>query len=67
MGREKKVDYNRLVQLIADGHSTKQIASILDATEATVETWRARLMKSHNVKNSANLISHCYKTGILTI
>ena len=44
-----------IVQLIAEGHSNKQIASILNLSLKTVETHRAAVMRKLNLSSSAAL------------
>ena len=43
-----------IVQLIAEGHSNKQIASILNLSLKTVETHRAAVMRKLNLPSSAD-------------
>jgi two-component system, NarL family, response regulator NreC len=45
-----------ILQLIADGHTTKNIANDLFISTRTVETHRADMMKKLDVKNTAELI-----------
>ena len=50
-----------IVQLIAEGHSNKQIASILNLSLKTVETHRAAVMRKHNLSSSAELVRYAVR------
>lgn len=58
--REKEI-----IEYIAQGKTSKEIASELDYTTRTVETKKMRIEKKFGAKNAAELISMAYKTGIL--
>jgi DNA-binding NarL/FixJ family response regulator len=58
--REKEV-----LELVAEGHSTKQIADKLAISVRTVETHRINMLKKLEVNNSAELIRKAISTGIL--
>lgn len=49
-----------VLEKIAKGFSTKQIAQILDISEKTVETHRKHLFDKARVKNVAELIAYTY-------
>ena len=46
----------QVLQLIADGHSTKEIAAILEISVKTVEAHRAHIKEKLNIKTSAQLL-----------
>jgi DNA-binding NarL/FixJ family response regulator len=50
-----------IVQLIAEGHSNKQIASILSLSLKTVETHRAAVMRKLNLSSSAALVRYAVR------
>lgn len=54
-----------LLRAIASGLTTKEIASELHMTEATIETYRVRLIKKVNAQNTASLIAYGFKNGML--
>jgi DNA-binding NarL/FixJ family response regulator len=54
-----------LLKAIANGYTTKQIASLLKMSESTTETYRIRLIKKMGVLNTAGLIAYAYRNGIL--
>lgn len=54
-----------ILQLIADGQTTKTIASKLFISTRTVETHRANMMKKMDVKNTAELIKKAAELHII--
>jgi DNA-binding NarL/FixJ family response regulator len=54
-----------ILQLIAEGKSTKEIAGILDVSVKTVETHRARLMERLGIKDVAGLTRFALKSGLI--
>lgn len=58
--REKQV-----LQLVAAGSSSKQIAAELSISENTVETHRRRLLEKFKVNNSTALIQEAHRLAIL--
>ena len=56
---------NELVQIIASGLTTKEMATKLRMTEATTETYRTRLLKKLGVPNTAALLAYAFRNGIL--
>ncbi|HKZ76981.1 MAG TPA: response regulator transcription factor [Pyrinomonadaceae bacterium] len=55
-----------IVQLIAEGCSTKEIASKLNLAVRTVETHRADIMKRLDIHDTAGLVRYAIRTGIAT-
>jgi DNA-binding NarL/FixJ family response regulator len=53
-----------VLQLIAEGHSTKKIAEELSLSVKTVETHRAQLMRRLEVDNVAGLVRAALRLGI---
>lgn len=56
---------NEILQLIADGLTTKEIAEKFFVSTRTVETHRANMMKKMHVKNSAELIQKASKLHLI--
>lgn len=54
-----------LLKAIANGATTKEIASALKMTPSTAETYRIRLMKKLGVSNTAALLAYAFRNGIL--
>ena len=54
-----------VVQLIAEGHSNKQIANVLNISVKTVETHRSAVMRKLNVSSSASLVRYAIRNEII--
>jgi DNA-binding NarL/FixJ family response regulator len=61
-GREREV-----LQLIAEGWSTKKIALHLHVSVKTVETHRAKIMKKLGVRTIADLTKHAIREGLTSL
>jgi DNA-binding NarL/FixJ family response regulator len=57
----------KLIGLIAEGKTNKEIAQVLEFSVRTIESKRIRLEKRFRVKNAAELISKAYQFGILSV
>lgn len=55
-----------IFQLIAEGHSNKEIAEILSLSPTTVETHRAHILQKLDVHNTAELVLYAVRRGIIT-
>jgi DNA-binding NarL/FixJ family response regulator len=55
-----------VLQLIAEGHSTKQIASLLDLSIKTIETYRAQLMERLKIFDIAGLVRFAIRVGLVS-
>jgi DNA-binding NarL/FixJ family response regulator len=53
-----------VLQLLAEGHSVKDIASVLNVSIKTVEYHKYRMMENLGVKTLAELIQYAVKNGI---
>ncbi len=58
--REKEV-----LQLLAEGRSNKEVASLLDLGLSTVETHRANLMQKLNLHNTAEIVLYAVRKGLI--
>lgn len=56
-----------IVQLIAEGKSTKEIAAILKISVKTVETHRQRTMDKLNIDNIADLVKFAIREGLASL
>lgn len=56
-----------VLQLIAEGHSTKSIARRLDLSVKTVENHRASLMERLGIHNVAGLVRHAIRMGLIRV
>lgn len=55
----------QVVQLVAEGKSTKQIAALLRITPKTAEFHRSRVMKKLNVHTVAGLVRYAIREGLI--
>src|SRR5688572_8828597 len=58
--REKEV-----LQLLAEGRSNKEVATLLDLGVSTVETHRANLMQKLNLHNTAEIVLYAVRKGLI--
>ena len=52
-------------QLIAEGHSNKDIAGVLNISPGTVETHRARIMEKLDIHSVAEIVLYAVRKGIV--
>lgn len=57
--REREV-----LQLLAEGHSTKQVASLLSLSPKTIHSHRERVMEKLGIDNLAGLIRYALREGL---
>jgi len=55
----------RMVQLVAEGHTNKQIAKILNTTFKMVETRRHDVMRKLNLSSWAGLVRYAIRNGLV--
>ena len=53
-----------VLQLLAEGHSAKDIATILNIAVKTVEYHKYRMMEDLGIKTTAELVRYAVKLGI---
>lgn len=58
--REKEV-----LQLLAEGRSNKEVATLLDLSLSTVETHRGNMMQKLNLHNTAEIVLYAVRKGII--
>jgi DNA-binding NarL/FixJ family response regulator len=58
--REREV-----LQLLAEGRSNKEVATLLEVGLSTVETHRANLMQKLNLHNTAEIVLYAVRKGII--
>lgn len=58
--REKEV-----LQLLAEGRSNKEVATLLDLGLSTVETHRENLMQKLNLHNTAEIVLYAVRKGLI--
>jgi DNA-binding NarL/FixJ family response regulator len=54
-----------IVQLVAEGHSSKAVASRLGVTVKTIETHRASIMKKLRLRSVSDLVRYAIRNGIV--
>jgi two-component system, NarL family, response regulator NreC len=59
--REREV-----LQLVAEGHSSKEIAQLLSVSPTTVETHRAHIQQKLDLHGTAELVLYAVRRGIIT-
>jgi len=55
-----------IFQLVAEGHSNKEVAELLHVSPATVETHRAHILEKLDVHNTAELVLFAVRRGIIS-
>ncbi len=55
-----------ILQMIAEGHSTKEIATRLDLSVKTVETHRAAIMNRLDIHDVPGLVRYAIRAGLIT-
>jgi DNA-binding NarL/FixJ family response regulator len=55
-----------ILQLIAEGRTTKEIGGILDVSVKTVETHRARLMERLDIHDVPGLVRFAIRAGLVS-
>jgi DNA-binding NarL/FixJ family response regulator len=56
-----------VLQLIAEGYTTKEIATKLDISPKTAEAYRAELMKALEIHDIASLTRYAIRTGLVSV
>jgi DNA-binding NarL/FixJ family response regulator len=55
-----------IFQLIAEGHSNKEVADLLSISVTTVETHRAHILQKLDVHNTAELVLYAVRRGVVS-
>lgn len=55
-----------IFQLVAEGHSNKDVADLLSISVATVETHRAHILQKLDVHSTAELVLYAVRRGVIT-
>ena len=56
-----------VLQLLAEGKSTKEVAAVLDISPRTAEFHKYRMMEQLQIKTSAELIQYAVKHGLVAL
>ena len=54
-----------ILQLIAEGHSNKEIAALLSVSPVTVETHRSHILQKLDIHNTAELVLFAVRRGVV--
>ena len=55
-----------IFQLIAEGHSNKEVAAVLGVSPATIETHRAHIFEKLDVHSTAELVLYAVRRGVIS-
>ncbi len=55
-----------ILQLLAEGKSNKEVATVLDISVYTAETHRSHILQKLNLHNSAELVLYAVRKGIIS-
>lgn len=55
-----------ILQMVAEGHSTKEISAILNLSIKTVDNHRSNIMKKLNIHDIASLTRYAIRVGLIT-
>ncbi len=55
----------QILQLVAEGKTTKEIAGLLDVSAKTVESHRTRIMKKLDIHDTAGLVRYAIRKGLV--
>ena len=64
-GEELTPRQREILQLVAEGHTTKQIAKRLHIGVKTVDAHRAQIMERLDIHNIAGLVRYAIRTGVI--
>jgi DNA-binding NarL/FixJ family response regulator len=56
-----------VLQLVAEGHTTKEIAKKLEISPKTAEAYRGELMKALDIHDIASLTRYAIRTGLVSL
>ena len=55
-----------IFQLVAEGHTNKEIAALLSVSPATIETHRSHILQKLDVHNTAELVLYAVRRGVIS-
>jgi two-component system response regulator NreC len=55
-----------IFQLVAEGHSNKEVAELLSVSPTTIETHRAHILQKLDVHNTAELVLYAVRRGVIS-
>lgn len=57
----------QVLQLVAEGHSMKRVAAMLNVSRRTAETHKYQLMSQLDVHSTAGLVQYAFRMGLLSL
>jgi DNA-binding NarL/FixJ family response regulator len=57
----------QILQLVAEGKTTKEIAALLNVSFKTAESHRNRIMKKLNIHNVTGLVHYAIRSGLMRL
>jgi two-component system, NarL family, response regulator NreC len=57
----------QVLQLVAEGKSCKEVASLMSVTAKTAESCRSRIMQKLNIHHTAGLVRYAIRRGMIQI
>ena len=66
-GEELTAREREVVQLIAEGHSTKEIASLLGVSAKTIDKHRTRMMEKLRLHDAVAVTRYALKAGLISL
>jgi DNA-binding NarL/FixJ family response regulator len=64
---ERLPPQREVLQLVAEGHTTKEIAKKLEISPKTAEAYRGELMKALDIHDIASLTRYAIRTGLVSL
>jgi two-component system, NarL family, response regulator NreC len=58
-------DDRHLLQMLAEGKTTREIATVLNVSSKTADTYHTRLMKKLGVRDTAGLVRYAVRNGLI--
>ena len=55
----------QVLQLVAEGKTSKEIAALLDLTPKTAESYRGRIMEKLDIHDTAGLVRYAIRQGLI--
>jgi len=65
-GAELTLREREVLQLIAEGHRTKQVATLLGISVKTAESHRGRIMRKLGIHDTAGLVRYAIRRGLIS-
>lgn len=57
----------QVLQLIAEGRTTKEVAGVLNISSKTAEAHRAHIMEKLDIHETASLVRYAIRNGVIRV